>query len=87
MLRRIIPTAERTVIRGGDKKLLTNESRLENADQGRQDRQFSRHPHTGMVTKLELGTAVGSVKIGERRAAKFLFCISPASQPRWRSRV
>jgi hypothetical protein len=34
------------VIRGGDKKLLKNESRLENADQGRQDRQFSRHPHS-----------------------------------------
>jgi hypothetical protein len=31
MLRRIIPTAERTVTRGGDKKPLTNETRLENA--------------------------------------------------------
>ena len=31
MLRRIIPTAERTVTRGGDKKSLTREARLENA--------------------------------------------------------
>src|ERR1700720_2894330 len=31
MLRRIIPTAERTVTWGGDKKPLTNETRLENA--------------------------------------------------------
>jgi hypothetical protein len=30
MLRRIIPTAERTVTRGGDKKQLTKETRLEN---------------------------------------------------------
>jgi hypothetical protein len=30
MLRRIIPTAERTVTRGGDKKPLTKETRLEN---------------------------------------------------------
>ena len=30
MLRRITPTAERTVTRGGDKKPLTNETRLEN---------------------------------------------------------
>jgi protein tyrosine phosphatase (PTP) superfamily phosphohydrolase (DUF442 family) len=31
MVRRIIPTAERTVTRGGDKKPLTKETRLENA--------------------------------------------------------
>jgi O-6-methylguanine DNA methyltransferase len=31
MLRRIVPTAERTVTRGGDKKQLTKETRLENA--------------------------------------------------------
>ena len=30
MVRRIIPTAERTVTRGGDKKPLTKETRLEN---------------------------------------------------------
>jgi hypothetical protein len=30
MLRRIIPTAEKTVTRGGDKKPLTKETRLEN---------------------------------------------------------
>jgi hypothetical protein len=30
-VRRIIPTAERTVTRGGDKKPLTKETRLENA--------------------------------------------------------
>ena len=31
MLRRIVPTAERTVTRGGDKNQLTKETRLENA--------------------------------------------------------
>ena len=31
MLRRIFPTAERTVTRGGNKKQLTKETRLENA--------------------------------------------------------
>jgi hypothetical protein len=30
MVRRIVPTAERTVTRGGDKKSLTKETRLEN---------------------------------------------------------
>jgi hypothetical protein len=35
MLRRIIPTAERTVTRGSDKKALTKERRLENAPFGK----------------------------------------------------
>src|SRR5580704_12907537 len=35
MLRRITPTAERTVTRGGDKKTLTKETRLENAPFGK----------------------------------------------------